>query len=201
MPKSFEYSDDTQNGILRYFYDNYNSQYESIVKVYSTSDYTGNTPFMAIDFNLATFWHAQEFLPFGEYFVIYLKDFYIRLSGYSVMTSNVGTASYVCHMKNWGFDASNDNKTWVHQVNITDDSSLNVGSGKKYFGWKHGTYKYFRIMTTGHQYDNMQKNAFDLAQIELFGTLMRNIRDMCVSCNCKKRVDFSILSFLIVVEK
>ena len=191
MQKNFHYNGQNQSGILNYFYKNHTEKYYENVKTFASSIYSGHPPEMAIDFDDNTYWHAKDFENVGNYFVVYLKNYYIKLEGYSIQTSNIDPASGVCHPKNWGFDASIDNITWEHQVNITDDGSMNKRLASRYIRWSHGTYKYFRFMITGEQYDGQNKNSFDLNQIELFGTLTTRKPLLC-SCNANKCYTHSI---------
>ena len=176
MQINFPYKGQNQSGILKYFYTNYSEKYNEIVKVYASS--TNNafqTTEMAIDFDDNKYWHAKDNEKIGNYFVVYLKNYYVKLDGYSIQTSNLDPASGICHPKNWGFDASIDNITWEHQVNITDDGSMNKRLASRYIRWSHGTYKYFRVMITGEQYDGQNKNSLDLNQIELFGKITNKL--------------------------
>ena len=169
----FEFTGDTQSGILRHFWETRRSEYSDIVKTYATSIYSSlYKPEIAITFDATSYWHAKEYDPIGHYIVDYLPKFYVNVYGYSITTSNLSPSDNICHPKNWGFDASNDNITWEKQVNFSDiGDSMNSANASKFVGWCHGTYKYFRIMITGPAYDIYNKNSIDLRQIELFGEL------------------------------
>ena len=187
------------NGILKYLYDNNNNNYLDIVKTYASSNHSDdNLPVNAINFaNDNKYWHAKDNDEIGNYIVVYLKNYYINLEGYSIQTSNFNFKG-ACHPKNWGFDASNDGKKWVHQANITDDGTMNKSLASRYIGWSHGTYKYFRLMITGEQYDGWNKNSIDLNQIELFGTFLTRKPPLC-SCKYRKRNEFSLFSIMILL--
>ena len=181
----FEFTGDTQSGIFRYFWETSRDEYFDIVKTYATSMYSSQyKPEFAITFDTTSYWHAKEYDPIGNYIVVYLPNFYINIYGYSITSSHNNPSDGVCHPKNWGFDASNDNITWENQVNFSDiGNSMNVASASKFVGWCHGTYKYFRIMITGPAYDIYNKNSIDLRQIELFGELTSHISQYS-PCDC-----------------
>ena len=191
MQKNFPYNGQNQSGILNYFHTNYNENYYEIVKAFASSTFSDHPPEKAIDFDEKTYWHANDYENIGNYLVVYLKNYYIKLDGYSIQTTNFTPQVGICHPKNWGFDASNNNRKWEHQVNITDDGSMNKRLASRYIRWSHGTYKYFRIMITGEQYDGNGKRSIDLNQIELFGTLTTRKPLLC-SCNANKCYTHSI---------
>ena len=150
-------------------------QYYNEVLTYPSSI---NEPTMvgknAIDFDNNTYWVAKSRSPIGEYIIFYFPNYYIKMSGYAIRTSKLKPSIGICHPKNWGFDASYDNKSWVHQVNYTDTyNKLNQSHVTEFVGWNYGTYKYFRFMITGEQHDQTHKNDIDLARIEFFGDLLR----------------------------
>ena len=175
----FDFVGDTQKGILYHLKNDLfagdSVKYYEEVQTYATSSadaiYNATN---AIDFIDGTYWHAKDGKDIGtEYIVIYLKSYYISLSGFSITSSNYTEDKLICHPKNWGFDASNDNVTWEHQINYTDTSGyMNRTRATEYVGWNYGIYKYFRITNTGEQYDGGNKNAMDLAQVEFFGDLL-----------------------------
>ena len=191
------YTGENLTGILKYLYDADKDSYFDIVKTYATSNYSADHyPIYAINFTENRYWHAKEKQNIGQYFVVYLNNYYIKLEGYSIQTSYYKPGSGVCHPKNWGFDASNDGKKWEHQVNITDDGTMNKALASRYIGWSHGTYRYFRLMVTGQQYDEQGKYSLDLNRIEFFGTLTTRRPHLC-SCRCKRLNALSSLSTMI----
>ena len=192
------YTGQNLNGILKFIYDTNNANYFDIVRTCTSSNHSDNyLPVNAINFaNDNKYWHAKVKDKIGNYFVVYLKNYYINLEGYSIQTSNISPASGICHPKNWGFDASNDGKKWEHQANITDDGTMNKALASRYVGWSHGTYKYFRLMITGEQYDGKGKKSLDLNQIELFGTLTTRRTPLC-SCKHYERNKISLYSVMI----
>ena len=176
MKRHIPYVGQNLNGILRYLYDNDRNNYFDTVQTYASSSYGQQYyPVNAINFGSTNlYWHAIEFDKIGHYIVVHLKNYYIKIEGYSIQTAHYGpsTSSYpICNIRNWGFDASNDGKNWVHQENKTDDGTLNNRHASKYIRWSHGVYNYFRVMVTGDQYDGIGKKSIDLNQIEFFGTL------------------------------
>ena len=171
----FEYKNDTQNGILRYLY-NTTKNYEEEVLTSATSEIRTHESNLSVDFNSTSYWHATDYSPIGEYIVVYFPNYFLKLSGYSITTSFYQPAYDVTHPKNWGFDASNDNKTWNNQINISDPTKMmNKAFASIFIPWSFGIYKYYRIMMTGEQHDQMKKNQCDIAQIEFFGELLRNL--------------------------
>ena len=193
------YKGNALNGILRYLFDKNREEYLTIVKTYASSVHDSNyLPINVINFaDDDKLWHAKDFENIGNYIVVYLPNYCIKLEGYSIQTSNIGPSSTTCHPKNWGFDASNDNRTWNHQVNITDDGTMNEALATRYIKWSHGTYKYFRLMITGQQHDTKMKNSLDLNQIEFFGTLIPQAPCFC-SCKYIKHSAFSLLCLLLI---
>ena len=136
--RTFAYKDDTKNGIFKYFYDNYNSQYYDLVKTTASSN--NGYAQRALDYT-SNYWHVEDYKGPGSYIIFYLSDYFVKLQGYSITSSNINPASGICHPKNWGLDASYDMVKWVHQVNITDDKGeMNKYASTKYFSWSHGTY-------------------------------------------------------------
>ena len=128
--RTFPYKGDPKNGIFKYFYDNNNSQYYELVK--ATASSSNETAYMALDFT-SNYWHASDYHSPGTYIVFYLRDYFVKLLGYSITTSNLEPAYGICHPKNWGLDASNDMTTWVHQVNVTDEKEeMNHYGASKY---------------------------------------------------------------------
>ena len=200
----FDFVGDTQKGILNYLYtvvfNRDNEKYFNEVNTYATSS-LGILTSYAIDFNPENYWHAEDFKPVGEYIVIYFKSYRIRMTGFSITSSQLDPDYWVCHPKNWGFDASNDNFTWEHQINYTDASGyLNRKGATEYVGWNYGTYQYFRIMNTGPQYDTKGKNSMDLSQVEFFGDLLNlydisesSSRRFCINSNLNIIVYISII--------
>ena len=177
----FDFIDNTTKGILYYLknekFKGNDDKYFEEVKTYATSTYNLHSSQYAIDFDPEKYWHADDFKKIGtQYIVIYLESYYIRLTGFSITSSQLEPDFWVCHPKNWGFDASNDNETWENQVNYTDTSDyMNRKGATKYVGWNFGVYKYFRIMNTGEQYDTQNKNSMDLSQVEFFGDLLNTM--------------------------
>ena len=172
---SFYYQGDTRNGILKYLYDKYTNKDEYYKQVLTHATSCAGDPKFAIDFNFDKYWHAVDFDKIGNYIVIYLKDYYINIKGFALTSSKHGANTGSCHPKNWGFDASNNNDTWENQVNYTDaNNNMFRPYASGYFGWDYGTYKYFRFMITGEQYDGQEKYSIDLNQIEFFGDLIPN---------------------------
>ena len=111
--------------------------------------------------------------PVGHYIVVYLKDYYINMKGYSITSSKNQPGELITHPKNWGLYASLDNINWENRVNYTDaNGNMNRYFASAYFGWDYGIYKYFRLTITGEQYDIYKKNSIDLNQIEFFGDLL-----------------------------
>ena len=99
MKKSFPYSGQNLTGILRYFYDNDNANYFDIVRTYTSSNHSDNNlPVNAINFaDDNKYWHAKDKDKIGNYFVIYLKNYYINLEGYTIQTSAWDPGSGICH--------------------------------------------------------------------------------------------------------
>ena len=110
----FEFTGDTQNGILKYLFNTYRNDYQNQVLSYSTSQGVGYESTCATDFNPLSYWHIIDHSPIGQYLVIYLPNYYIKMDGYSITTSHFDASDETSHPKNWGFDASNDNETWFH---------------------------------------------------------------------------------------
>ena len=186
----FDFTGDTQKGILFHLHSELTLEqyFAEVITEHSSKSGTGYESQKAIDFNSETYWHSRDFAPVGEYLILYLKSYYVNPIGFSITSSMNEPGDGVCHPKNWGFDASNDKKTWVHQINYTDQSGyLNRYAATEFVSWNYGTYKYFRFMVTGSQYDNENKNAIDLAQIELFGDLLSAIPRKY----CSKYLSFS----------
>ena len=194
---SFYCRGDNMSGILKHFYTSNIEKYFDIVKTYTTSEHDNRyISKYAIDFDDNNYWHAKENDKRGNYLVIYLRDYYIKLKGYSIKTSVVGPGTGTAHPKNWGFDASLDNRTWEHQENITDDGTMNNILASRYLKWSYGTYKYFRLMITGSQYDSYDKNSIDLNQIELFGKL---ITLDPAPCTCQASRHSFLYSIIIII--
>ena len=194
----FDYKGDNENGILRYFYDKLsNDEYNNEVCTYSNSI---NDPLQlseyAVDFDHSKYWHAVDSTDLDKYIVIYLKHYLIKLTGFSITSSPINPNNVICHPKNWGFDASIDNATWENRINYTDSNNqMNRYLASGHYSWNFGTYKYFRFMITGEQYDNVNKYSIDLNQIEFFGDLLENPEDI-ISCWKKRRFNLNIISLL-----
>ena len=169
---SVEFKGDTQNGILKYLYNKYTNKDEYYEEVIASANSIAD-PKYSIDFNLENYWHAIDYQDIGNYIVFCFKHYYINIKGFAITSAKYEPHPGACHPKNWGFDASNNNNTWMHQVNYTDvNNNMNRPYASGYFGWDYGIYKYFRFMITGEQYDGQGKNSIDLNQIEFFGDLI-----------------------------
>ena len=201
--KSIYFNGDTLNGIFRSFYDQYweKNEYFERVLTYTDSEHSNEySSKYAVDFDINTYWHSKDYDPIGHYIVVYLRDYYINIKGFSITSSQMEPGPDVTHQKNWGFDASLDNDTWENAVNFTDaNGDMKRKMASAYFGWDYGIYKYFRLTITGEQYDTQKKNSIDLNQIELFGDILspneayKRLNSKCFSL---KNRCISISSFL-----
>ena len=197
--KEFVFTGDTQNGILKYLFDSLSEEdYFNEATTYASMNSANHIGKCAIDFDSNSYWHAIDYQQEETFIVISLKSYYIKIKGFTITSSNL-EASGICHPKNWGFDASNDNRTWHHRVLYTDtNNNMNRKLASGYFGWDYGTFKYFRFLNTGEQYDGQGKRSIDLGQIEFFGTLLTHLDDIskCLhtSFNHRKLFIFLIIS-------
>ena len=191
--RTFPYRGNTTNGIFNYFYENNNSKYLELVKVNASA--RNERAKYALDFT-NNYWNAGT-VSSGSYIIFYLRDYFVKLRGYSLTTSNLDPGTRICHPKNWGFDASNDMVNWHHQVNITDtEEIMNHKGASNYFSWSHGIYRYFRVMNTGIQHGGYGLYSIDLLHFELFGTLLvPNLK----TCNNQKKLPLVSLSFIIIL--
>ena len=198
----FEFSGDTQNGILKYLFNTYRNDYQNQVLSYSTSQGVGYESTCATDFNPLSYWHIIDHSPIGQYLVIHLPNYYIKMDGYSITTSRFDASDGTAHPKNWGFDASNDNETWFHQRNISDTTEImNHANATIYVPWNFGTYKYFRLMMTGEQHDKQGKNGCDITQVEFFGELLTYIPRTNLCTQTTKTRFISFLLFTIFLQE
>ena len=197
----FDYVGDTQKGILSHLKETLgDAQYYQEVLTYTSSnngDYTYGK--LSIDFDNKTYWVAKSKKQIGEYIIFHFPNYFIKMSGYSIRTSHLKPGYGICHPKNFGFDASNDNETWIHQVNYTDiNNHLNKSEVTEFIGWNFGTFKYFRFMITGEQHDDSGKHVIDLAQIEFFGDLLTHKENLSkvLIIQCK----FNFMLFVIIMN-
>ena len=192
-----EFSYDSSNpthGIFWYLYNNQNIPYANAVFASSSSNHNENAlPHNAIDYYNNKYWLAEGNRPAGEYIAI--TTFYvIKLKGYVIQTSDFGADA--CHPRYWSFATSSDGVKFNKNVSYKDtDGRMNNNLRHTYVPFTSDKVKYFRIYVTGLSYCNGY--AFDLNQVELFGTLY-NVSD-CFSDETCNRYHYKHFSSLILL--
>ena len=160
-----EFPHEKNNGVFKYLYSNskdYFSHFTVFAQRESSTTYKAENAF---DWT-SQYWFAGKSLNTNDDVILTfcLEGKRISLSGYELTTSTQN-----CRPISWEFSASNNNKTWT----IPSSVAYNMSSGETYYQEYHpGTYRCFKLQSTGYlEHVNCRTYAFDLSQIELFGTL------------------------------
>ena len=184
MLQTFLFKNEPLNGILQYFHSNYYNEYHNYITATASNYEKNRLPSYAIDFIFDNFWFCGLDKNVGEYITFSFPQHFVELSGFVVYTTNLSRNS--CHPKHFSFSASNDNIHFVHAKNIDDESGeMFNGKGKwKYFGWRHGIFKHYRITITGEAHCGHSIGyRMDLDQVEFFGTIIPNNELRFKTCN------------------
>ena len=201
--RTFKFRGSNTLGILEYLHDTYKNDYSNYVFADGSSSYSKSNDFMhAIDFNTGTYWICKKNSELGQYISIHFPKNMIEIKGYFIQTSYY--AAGACHPKQWTFDASNDNISWVHSKETIDENSkMNGNYNWMYVPYNKGIFQHFRITVTGKSYCSGDfENGMDVNQIELFGTLypLNYVKPKQISCRTNInhfKVGIWITSFII----
>ena len=156
------------DGILKYLYDKNHSYYEYDIKYTSSGYYDNYYQRYAFDFDSSTFWLSsitsqENFLSF-----CFIK-FKAELIGYELKSSSGGARG-----KKWEFSGSDDNVIW----HDTQQTEYSLKKNEVYFvDWRKKAYKCFKLTCLGNQQDSYLN--FDLAQIEIFGKIVKENQKTC----------------------
>ena len=99
------------------------------------------------------------------------------------------------HPRHWAFSVSKDDINYVNNTAYDDKNNyMNNNLKTLYVPYQSQKVRFFRITITGNSYCGT-KNRFDLNQVELYGTLFKNIfRDK----TCISKRQRSISYFIVV---
>ena len=158
-----EFVHQKNNGIFKYLYNNnlnYYSQF-AINAIYDTDHHST----YAFDWT-TSYWYAGHSTLSQEQSTLEFcfNGRRVNLTGYEITTSDM-----TCRPKTWNFTASNDKTSWTSP----DVVSHSMGSREVYYrDYSPGTFRCFKLIPTTYLSHNECKSyAFDIDQIELFGTL------------------------------
>ena len=103
------------------------------------------------------------------------------------------------HPRHWAFSVSKDDINYVNNTAYDDKNNyMNNNLKTLYVPYQSQQVRFFRITITGAAYCGAI-NRIDLNQVELYGTLYKNIfRD--ITCKCKRQRSFSIFINIIIMH-
>ena len=158
-----EFKHQKNNGIFKYLYNGYLNYYSQFT--ISAQYEAGHHSTYAFDWT-TSYWYAgtSANVPEKAALAFCFNGRKVNLTGYEITTSNMA-----CRPQKWNFTASNDEKEWT----TPDVISHSIGSREVYYrDYSPGTFRCFKIVHTAYlSHRECGSYAYDIDQIELFGTL------------------------------
>ena len=176
-----------QNGVLKYFYTHYQSQYYTLINVSASSYNSGRLPEHAIDWISSSYWHGDTSKTEKKLKICFTKNRFLPI-GYEIQVSDKD-----CRPIQFSMTGSNIYNVWENTVKTA--KTLTPGE-IFYQNWNNTNV--FRCFQFEHYGDSTctstnHHNSADIAQIEFFGTLFPLNFKTCKCFHINLRFVFNLL--------
>ena len=183
----FSFLHDSSIGILHSLFNSTN--YWNMFEFQATSYNSNRYPKNAFNFSIQEYWFGNtSSIPNNISFCF--KYFSVKLTGYQITTSHI-SHSAAFRAKKWVFSVSNDNINWYSFDPVTKE----LNPSQSYYDevLTNSPYRCFQLTTieaTNHE----SANRFDLANIDVFGTVIY------IPNTCKTKIMNKITYFLFMYQ-